>query len=610
MIPQFEQYFIRKNHSKILPSRMVYFDTETFHVNENGVQKHRMKLAWTCYIQNRGARAPKTENWRFWRGTEGLWTYIAGLAKAKTNLYLFGHNIFFDLQCSDFFYYLTRWGWELDFVYDKGMTYILYIHKDKARIKCLSTTNYYPVSLKKLGDLVGLPKMDVDFEESSIEDLTAYCYRDVEIIKATMEKYYEFIRKHDLGRFAASKAGQAFTAYRHRFMTKKICVHRDEDISDFERKAYHGGRVDCNYLGEVKGGPFVSLDVNSMYPFVMHTFKYPTKLVDYIERPDPEIFQHIFKDRSVIAHVYVNTPEPVFAYRKNNRVTFPVGRFDVHLCTEGLKYAYARGYIEAVGAMAVYEHDNIFQDYVDYFYDLKKHYTEQGDKIMTFVTKHFLNNLYGKFAQKTPLIEEEEAITFDGYSREETYDAVTGKTEIVTKLFNKLFVQWGEQTAKTSFVAISAHITEYARFHLWKIIKDIGTKRVIYCDTDSLKIRQKDLKRLTYPIHAYDLGALKIENKTYCLVIYGPKDYHTEDEKRLKGVPNKALRHGRNIFIYTNFPRQDTHLRKQVTRYFIAKPMTKTLKREYTKGQVSSSGVVTPFQLSLEPPPSMRLLAP
>ncbi len=598
MIRQFDQRLLKKNHATNMPTRILYYDTETKQQQDDYMTKHRMKIAWTCYNRKRSKKETPTDKWTFWNDTEQVNKYIDSLAHEKTNLYVFGHNIYFDLQSSDFFYYFTKWGWVLDFIYDKGLTYILKIHKDKKVITLLSTTNFYPVGLAKLGEIAGIPKLDVDFEEVSEEDLSIYCKRDVEIIKTTMESWFAFILSHDLGSFSLSRAGQSFRGYRHRFMHNRINLHDEDDIIEFERSAYMGGRVECFFIGECKRGPFVTYDINSMYSFVMRNNQFPTRLVDYIENPGLDKVRSILQRFLVVAEVELNTDEPAYAFRYQGQIIFPQGRFKTFLCTPGVDYALDRDHLISVKRLALYEKNSIFNEYVDYFYALKLKYRQEDNGIMENISKHMLNNLYGKFAQKAPMIDEEIEITFDGYYRQEIPDLVTGKVEIVTKLFNKLFIQYGEIPSKTSFAAIAAHITEYARLYLWDIIKGLGVNRVLYCDTDSIKLRKSDIGKIKHELSESILGALKLEDESERLTIYAPKDYATEKKEVIKGVPKNAVKVSDNEYHYDQFRKQSTHLRGQITRYFIVQPVKKVLKRDYRKGEVLKSGKVKPFVLS------------
>ena len=602
---EFEAHLIKKNHASAMPQRMLFFDSETKQREVKGEVHHRMKMAWTCYWERRGGRENDTVTWRFFTSTYRLNNYINHLAREKIKLWVFGHNIFFDLQACDYFHYFTKWGWLLNFWYDSSMTYILSISKEKRKVTCLSTTNYFPFSLADLGALVGLPKQEIDLATADFETMKAYCKRDVEIIKAAIEHYLKFIDDNDLGAFRMTRASQAMAAYRHRFMHTPILVHRDQEVSDFERKAYHGGRVECYRLGKIKGGPFLSLDVNSLYPYVMRARSYPVKLLACYEYPSLDLLKDALKSRCVVAHCRIRTDEPAYAVVRFKKVIFPVGTFLAYLCTQGVRYALEAGHLHDIEKIAIYEKGHIFGSYVDYINELKVNYSLEGNKIMRNLSKYMGLSLYGKFAQKTPLTEEFEDITFDGYYREETFEAVTGKTEILTKLFNKQIITFDDKTGKNSFVAISAHVSEYGRFHLWDIIKGLGTDKALYCDTDSVKIRARDLKYIRTALDPFALGALKVEDESDNLTLYGPKDYETEKSATIKGVPKKAVKLEQGKYRYTHFPRQDTHLRRQITRYFITTLMEKKLQRRYTKGKKLPDGRVVPITLSEPLPPSL-----
>jgi len=330
----------------------------------------------------------------------------------------------------------------------------------------------------------------------------------------------------------------------------------------------------------------------------MRRYRYPVKLIDVIENPTQDQVRNIVRKYAVVAHCFIVTDDPAYAIKRFKKVIFPVGSFWAYLCSEGVRYALEHGHLWYVDKICVYDSDFIFVDYVNYFYELKQRYTQEGNKIMARIAKDFLNSLYGKFAQRAPLIDEEVEVTFDGYSREETLDMVTGKSEIVTRMLNKIIVQWGDEISDKSFVAIAAHVTEYARFHLWRIIRDIGVDHVLYCDTDSVKIRKSDLHRVKYKIDPYELGALKVEEEFEKFTIYGPKDYETENIVKMKGVPSSAIQNADGTYSYTYFPRQETHLRRRITRYFITKQMNKKLERHYTKGRVLDNGRTAPYRFS------------
>lgn len=599
MIEQTPCHLLRKNHRKSLPRKILYIDTETRHQDTDTEQHHRMAIGWSCYYERRPHDEKDTEQWRFWEYTYPFCKYIESLCYDKTTLYLFGHNIFFDLQVADFFFYFTKWGWELDFIYDSGTTYILTIHKGKKRIKALSTTNFYNTSVDHLGKMLSMPKLTIDFEKSTEAELSVYCKRDVEIIKAAMERYIAFITDHDLGKFCLTRGSQAFTAYRHRFMNQRIYIHNSEKAVALEKDAYIGGRVECFHIGKAPGGPFCSLDINSMYPYIMSHYKVPVRLVDYREDVPLKIVRESLRDRCGIAECDLMTDTPLYPIRSNNKIVFPVGSFRAVLCTPELTEAIKRKHVVKIHRYASYESAVIFKEYVDYFYTLRQHYKHVGDPTHTELCKNFLNYLYGKFGQYRPITEKKKDLTYDGYYRLETLDLVTGQREIEYKLFNTKIITHGKVPASTSLIAVAAHITSYARHYLFGIMERIGLDRVLYCDTDSIKIHARNVPIVHDLVDPDKLGYLKIEDEFDSLIMYGPKSYRTEKVRRIKGVPVRAKEIEPGLFSYLQFIKQPTHMRKQVMRYAIVKPTLKRIISHYDKGDVLPSGSVRPFDLRL-----------
>ena len=592
----YKQRSLKPLKGNYIPSVWLFVDTETTpRVTDQG-QVHEFYLGWANLWIRSKKGGPGYSRWKFFISPIAFNRYIESMAERYGFLFLVGHNIFFDLQASGAFDDLTRWGWELEFYYDRGLTYILKCYKGGARLTVLSSTNWFDQSLKSLGEVVGLSKKEVDFDDVDTETLKDYCRRDVEILARAVKYYISFVGDHDLGRLAMTKASQAFTAFRSRFMAEKIYLHDEADVHALERQAYMGGRVECFFIGHCKGGPFVSLDINSMYPYVMSKYRYPTRLVDKTGSRDPVLFLDTLKRFGVIAECEMDTDEPVYAVRHNKKTVFPVGRFTAYLCSRGLALAIQRGHVVKIKSSAIYRMADLFTPYVDYFYPLKLKYQDQGNAIMTLLTKYMLNSLYGKFGQLEIITVDEPSGTPGEYLREEIFNMVTGRTVVVTKLMNHEIVQYSGGEGETSAAAIAAHITEDARLTLWSLIQDVGRSRVLYCDTDSIKVRRRDLSYITWPLDERELGALKIEAESQTLVIGGSKNYRTESGRKIKGIPKNAVETAPGVFKYASFLGQVAHLRQGTIRGAEVREVTRVLKSPYNKGVVHPSGRVTPLE--------------
>ena len=303
----FAQRPLEQLKGRKVPRYMLFTDTETHAEKIGGIEIQKFTLGWIFSWDSRSQDEAKYVTSAFFDKPDAYCRYIETQVERLKTVNIYAHNIFFDLQCVGFFEYFTDKGWMLDWVYDKGLTYILRIVKSKLKIMILSTTNYYDCSLKELGRMIGLEKMDIDFEGCSLKQLKTYCYRDTEIVMHGVWYFMHFVRDNDLGSMAITKSSQAFKAYRTRFMRRKIFLHSEDRSFAVERAAYMGGRTEAFYIGAVPGHDFIILDVNRMYPYVMSKYKYPAKLVCLMDGENIESYLRWLGSYSMIAEVDLDT---------------------------------------------------------------------------------------------------------------------------------------------------------------------------------------------------------------------------------------------------------------------------------------------------------------
>jgi len=573
-------------------------DTETKGNKSGPYTHHAFRIGWTRFVRLDTELNVTVDKWEYWRDKYDVCRYIKDNCHDKTATWIITHNAFFDLQVIGFFNLFTYWGWQLDFIYDKGLSFILVIHNGKQTIKVISSTNYFDYSLKQIGEEIGLPKLDIDFQECDESTLQVYCRRDVEILSTAVLQYMRFNKDHDTGNFSLTKASQAFACYRHRFMESKIYIHSNKVVQELERKAYFGGRTECFRVGEIPGDDFVCLDVNSMYPFIMKNYRMPTKLLDYRKNPGYDYYVNHAKSTCQVAQCRVATDIAYYAVRQNGKLIFPVGEFDCYLTTGGLACAFHNDHLIDIHEIAIYSCQFIFSEYIDYWYGLKCKYKREGNKSYTKITKIFLNALYGKFGMKKTIEEMIDAPEGCLPYRLQNMDLDSGLTWIEFCLFNKAIRQFGQMETATSIVAIPAHITEYARLYLFSLINRLPAGEVYYCDTDSLFIARKNLKYFADLLDPEKLGGLAIDKEFSALTINGCKDYVLDGVRTVKGVPKHAELIADNLYRYDEFLGMSKHLEMGQDGEYFTREQIKCVGPKYDKAHVHLDGSVTPFRLS------------
>lgn len=592
-------HILKANKTVSRPHEMVFFDCETETIAETSKGKEqKLKLFTALFYRHRQSQQKSQIIRTHGFNDTDLALFILNRCRNNVCLYVFSANIWFDLRTSNLFKLLLDAGFGVKWYYVGNTLFLMKLTKDRQSIKFINIQNIFPIPVAKIGQLVGLPKLDVDFKRVSDKDLLTYCWRDTEIIFAAMQFWFDFIVKHDLGSFGQTLASQAFNAYRHRFMSYPIAIHNNEKAAKHERTGYFGGRTECFFMGKVKAKKVYVLDINSMYPYVMKENVFPHRLRYWSDHVKPDNLYRLLSRHCCVVTVQLDTDEPVYAKKQKSKTIFPIGRFVTVLNTGGFKYAYEHGHIVKVLKACLYEASPIFAKWVIEIYALRKTYMKQGNKVMVFMIKRLLNSLYGKFGQKCDeIVSQSEGNEIDFWT-EYYIDHDTREWYTITHFGD--MIRTTKQKVKESFHSfstISAHVTEYARLYLWRILKTAGIENVYYTDTDSLYVNATGFDNLKSFIHKTRLGALKLEHTAKYFHIYGLKDYVLDDKIVIKGIPKSAEKLSDGSYRCDMFPGMKRDLQCGMAENYMIESRIKTLKREYTKGEILPSGQIVPFSL-------------
>ena len=245
--------------------------------------------------------------------------------------------------------------------------------------------------------------------------------------------------------------------------------------------------------------------------------------------------------------------------------------------------------------MNCYSQAIIFDDYVDFFYQLRKEYKNSGNAIYDQITKLLMVSLYGKFGQMGFKTLKQELPEPEPNSRQTTIDTGTGIKGSRVVLGNFEFMTYRKGNSFNAMVAIATAVTSYSRFYLWKLLELAGRENVFYTDTDSLFVNEIGYKNLDGFIDPDKLGALKLEETTNNLEIRGLKDYTFGGFSRTKGISFKAEKIEDDIYEQLQFPNMNSYLNMAGNEDYSIRTTRKFLNRDYTKGVVYADGSIKPF---------------
>lgn len=579
------------------PPYHIFLDTEaSFEQLDEKTTRQYLRLGCCEYVDRRYQTDYISNNKLTFFTILEFYDWLEGKVRKNNTTYVWAHNMSYDLRILHMFDEMPRRGWELvKSVIDSNRCMVKW-KRDKTYVEWISSTNFFKLSLRKIGEILKEYKGEVDFNTASDEELAKYCRQDVVVLKKLMLEFFDLIDSHGWGKLKETAASQSMSIFRTAYKQHDIFIHVDKDAIRLERDGYKGARTECFKIGKI-WGHFWDLDFNSMYPSVMRDELFPTKLIAFRHSNRIEELKHWMKTHYCIARVKLSVDRPIFGV-KGERFIFPVGTYSTVLHHCELEYAMDGGYLEGVEEFAVYERAPIFKEYIDTLYTLRTEAKKLGNGIYILAYKLFMNSLYGKFGQLKIDCECIGECDIQEVCSERVYDLENDEWSIIRAYGGKVYQQkTTNEESFNSFPAIAGAVTAYGRMKLWKAIEKAGIENVFYCDTDSLFVNMQGMQRLHDEMDEYELGALKIEKKEYYLEINAPKDYVLGNEVKLKGISSKWQTKDGTTYTGDRFGQPISQLKTGSLNDVYIYKSQKVLKREYKKGIVNQDGSVSPFTI-------------
>lgn len=580
------------------PKRLLIFDTEAVREGfKDGLEVQTYRLGIARYLSLSDTFDILEDEYHVSRTGDELAEFIEWQTRKDKALYVYAHNLKYDLQLSGLLTILLSKGWKLSlFVLEDPPSFIR-LKRDRKSIVMIDTFNYWQFSVSAMGDQLGLAKLTMPALGAEDKEWITYCKRDVEVLSEYLLSFMRFLLANDLAGLGLTLASQSFRAYRHRFMPCDIVIHSDQRALALERSGYTGGRVEAFFIGTRNTEDYFKLDVNSMYPYVMQGNTYPVELKGYTENIPLDKLDRLLDRYYCIAEVELSTSEPVYAFRGEHKLIFPVGEFRTVLHHNKLLYARKHNQIMRVLRVSCYKRGDIFSQFIDFFYQLKVSSEREHNPINRHLAKILMNSLYGKFGQREVVSKIIDNPGPAEYKRLTGYSEALGLTVEVNYLGNQIELRYKSGESAYSFPAIAGAVTSNARLYLWELINRAGLENVFYVDTDSLMTNKAGYDNLTLYLDPSRLGAIKLEDMSSSLAIFGAKDYQFGHEIKHKGVPKSALEVSPGKWQYEQFRGAKTWLTDGLPVNAEIYQRFKARKSAYDKGIVTESGLVLPLRL-------------
>lgn len=352
---------------------------------------------------------------------------------------------------------LMKGGYRIRAIFSSSSAIVVTIEKGRDRWQFIDSFWLMRVSLAKIGEWMGLPKLTMPKPDAPMSEQLTYNERDCELLYKAIKSFEETLLDRG-GQLGVTAASTALDMFLRRYLERPIV--NSGPLDEWARPAYVASRVE-KYRDTCERA--LLYDINSSFPYSM-------------TKPVPGNFLGYARTLSTsglwIADCDVRVPEqdfPPLPFRsEDGRAYYPSGSMRARITSEDMLC----GDFDVLKVHSVWRFEERLDmaRYAEDFYQarLKGGFEAEVYKIL-------LNSLYGKLAER----EDKQILLVNPEDRPDPdcSEVLGPHTYLVDEVID----------IPHSHVPISCMITARSRRYLreW-LVKAKRHGRVYYCDTDSV----------------------------------------------------------------------------------------------------------------------------
>jgi hypothetical protein len=449
--------------------------------------------------------------YRGFKTADQFWEIISEMPYSKEKIYIFAHNIGFDLRIVEWFRRLAGDGLSLFppagspgegrykrplCIIDGHPVILRCFRRDGQQILCLDSINWWFTSLREIGDWIGDPKGEMPDPTAEDDAWFGYCQQDVDVLDKALRRLWGWLQCMRIPSFEATPAAQAMILYRQRYERKRIVRPEDTAVLALDRHGYYGGLVECYRIGRIER-TLHQVDVTGLYPAVMRGNPYPCEVIDQRPKGRVPVDRSDIDPRYATAEVWLQSKRRCYPVRASNGTYWVTGKVRTILCGPELERAWSAGDVRHVGRATIYRLDDLFSGFVGTYWSLRERAKSRGDAMIDRTCKLLLNALHGKFGQR------------DGgwvYVGDNPRPGAFGAGKVVGPkisqdvdyriIAGKEFYRVRDEEHERGFVPIAAWTASYGRVQMAEWRDLAGPDDVVYQAVDSLIVTGDGLGRL------------------------------------------------------------------------------------------------------------------
>lgn len=588
------------NSKETSPHEVLVIDTETLPIPGTDPVVQRLNL-WVGKIVRRHGKNPRRprEQWGKGRTSQDLADFLEQSVRSSPTLWVYCHNLSFDLAVTRLPVELMARGWRLGAHALASDAPWAFMAKGNYSVRLADSFSILPQPLPVIGDAMGLPKFALPSDGDPDAAWWARCERDVEITSRAVVQAMDWWDEHKLGCWSTTGPQTGWNMMRHLCVKQKggppiihrgpreggytqrgdghVTIDPDPVARVFERGTLYQGRREAWVTGVRPSGTFAELDFRTAHLTVAAEFKLPCRRgVAFESLPlDTPYLDH--PNIGIIAKAVIATDTPRYPFRAKAGICYPVGMFETTLAGPELAEAKARGELMAIRAGYYYRLSYHMQPWALYCQDVLNADQDQVPPAARIMVKGFTTRVFGKWCARTSRLRYEGASPVGGWDAVHARDSRTHDPVTVLHIGGRMEEWIRDQEGDDSFPAVLSWVQSLVRVYLGRAVDAVGTHSMVAVSTDSLLV---DLEALYASGHlgaptgdelsdadlyaGFAAGRLagvvepfwpRVKAVVPTVEVVTAQHVRVGAQRKYSGVPKGAKERGRNRFDFITWPK-------------------------------------------------------
>lgn len=610
-------HYLKASKTTWSPAALYVLDTETKTIVQGDTEIEQLRL-WCAQIIDRRGPVGNNREAQWTRGTTAV-----GLARSVTNasalrptLWLFAHNLGFDLVTTRLPLHLLALGWEVgDFALNSD-TPFMRLHMGKRSLTMVDSVAFLYASIRDLGAMIGRKKPALPRQNASEAVWLRRCRADVAILSGALVAMLDWHDKHAGGYWSITGTSTAFGHMKRRLPDKAIVIDPDPDGQRRDRAALYGGRRQCWRIGTFRGRRYLDVDIAAAYPTMATVLPVPIRRV---ERFESIPLDHPVLDRDdlgILARVKVKVDRARYPVRLGDATWHPTGEFWTTLAHPEIAAARRRGELVQIGAGELHQLAPVLAGWAHWILSQRDQHNTTVPAVVKHAAKIWGRTVIGRFGGHTWTRTELGDSPVQGWGYEPGVNASTGMPGGLVDLGGRRY--WTEQAegAANAYPAITAWVESAVRNALAEVIDGIGEGAVVFANTDGLVVAETMLNtpaahgsvsvpdglrgqartRAVLDAVSALVAPLRVvvKHQTTTLSVQGPTHVRLGAQRKLAGIPADADEQSPGRFAFRAWPTMTWQMAGGDDRGYHRPMMLRTIDGPYPAGWVLDDGTVLP----------------